>query len=498
MFNSGFVKKAFVVLSLPVLAAAQFKYWDPTNVATVPDSLSKTGLYTNIAATNKVMIASAYKFDVNSALWSDGSQKQRWFLLKANTTIAFDEKNDYWGYPDSAVFIKQFAIDTIPGEATSRVLWETRILINKKEVSDEATGKKMDYWYGYSYKWGKDQKDAKLVPVGGMDDTIRVWPNGYGAGKTSVMKKWRFPSRSQCDLCHKPGYSDTLHARSVLGFFTAQLNRPHPDQPTVNQLEYFFTQKQLSGTKPANWNATSVPRWRGIEDSTASVDVRARSYIAANCSGCHSNRGIQNGATFGVDLDYDFHTMEPKMEYRHRSVSWAFGLDTLAPFYYRKTDLGNNPKGLDSLPIDVALLIPGYPEKSVILFRQVARNTRPSPDFDPDRNQMPPLATFEPNVKANALMERWIREMPGTPPKSGIHGSLRRNLLKGPAIQGRIVTIPLEMAGAGQVRVSLTGIDGRSQELTQTSRTTYALPMGLAKGVYVIKVGQRNFTRYLF
>ena len=499
MFNSGLIKKALVVLAMPVLASAAFNYWNPLDTSTIPKKLSATGLYSNIVAAKKVMIPTSYHFEVNSALWSDDAHKTRWVLLKNNTTIVYDEKNDYWGYPDDAVFIKQFAIDTLPGDSTSRVLWETRFLVNKKEVVDSTTMKKMDQWYGYSYKWNKAQNDADLVPAAGFDDTIRVWPNGKGAGKVSVMKKWRFPGRNQCDQCHRVSYADSIHGRSVLGFFTAQLNRPHPDVPTVNQLEYFFaTAKILSGTKPANWNATTVPRWRGIEDSTASVDVRARSFIAANCSGCHGFRGIETGATFGVDLNYDFHTMEPKMEFRNRTVSWPFGLDTVPPFFYRKNDTGNNPKGLDSLPIDVSLVVPGYPEKSVILFRQRARNTRPAPDFDPERNQMPPLASFEVATKATALIEKWIKDMPGLPPKVGIRAFMHRNLLKGPAIQGRIVTIPMDLAGPGLVRVSLTGIDGRTVELTQTSRTTYALPSGLGKGVYIIRVGKQNFTRYLF
>jgi len=34
-------------------------------------------------------------------------------MNKPGTSIQYSEKNDYWGYPDSACFIKQFAIDTV-------------------------------------------------------------------------------------------------------------------------------------------------------------------------------------------------------------------------------------------------------------------------------------------------------------------------------------------------------------------------------------------------
>lgn len=513
MLKSGFAKKLLLILSLPALVAAQvgtFKYWDVLDTSKVPQTLSATGLYTSIANPKKTMLANAYHFEVNSALWSDGAHKMRWVMNKPGKSIVYEEKNDYWGYGDSACFIKQFAVDTILGDTTSRVLFETRFLMNRKDTAsiDSLTtpGKKiyklMDRWYGYSYKWDADQKDAHLVPATGADDSIRIWPkNKVGASK---MKKWRFPSRAQCEQCHRVDYADTLHGRSVLGFFTAQLNRPHPDTANINQLEYFFKKGVLTGTKTTNWDATTVPRWYAIDDSTnpkATLDIRARSYIAANCSGCHGKRGKATGATFGVDLDYDFYTMESKMEFRHHSTSWPFGLDddSITPKFYPKTDLGNNPKAYDSLVIDPALVVPGYPQKSVILFRQTVRKTAPG-DYDPERNQMPPLASFEVNMVATSVIRQWILTMPKIPaPRAtGIHFGTVRTLLKGPAIQGNTIVIPMEMAGPGLVKVSLTGINGRSFDLTQVSRTAYALPANLTPGVYVIKVGKQNFTRYLF
>lgn len=507
MLKSGFAKKMLLALGLPVLAGAQtFNYWDVADTSKVPKTLSATGLYTNITAAKKTMLANVYKFDVNSPLWSDDAHKVRWVMLKPNTSITYEEKNDYWGYPDSAIFIKQFAVDTVPGDTTTRLLFETRFLVNKKEIVDEATGKKMDSWYSYTYKWRRNQQEADLVPDAGADDSIKVFPTGKN--NPGKMKKWRFPSRSQCEACHRVSYADTIHGRSVLGFFTAQLNRPRADLANINQLEYFFQQGVLKGTKSV-WTAAGTPRWYGVTDSmvegkSISVDTRARAYIAANCSGCHGRRGTVNGATFGVDLNYDYHDMiagPTRLEYRHRTTNWFFGLDdsTVQPTYYPKTDLGNNPMGLDSLMIDPSLIVPGYPQKSVILFRQLVRKTEPG-NYDPERNQMPPLATYEVNVPAADLIRRWILEMPKIPQPNalGIRAHNRRTLLKGPAIQGGQIVLPMELSGSGRVKVSLTGISGRSYELTRISPTLYALPSNLTPGVYVIKVGKQNFTRYLF
>jgi len=185
MFKS-LLKKSWVVFTMPVLASAAFHYWNPLDTATVPKTLSATGLYTNITAApyfKKTMDTNAIHFEVNAALWSDAAHKRRWIMLKDRNrvdgkgSIKYEEKNDYWTYPDSAVVIKNFHIDTIPGDTNSRVLWETRFLVNKKDTVDAAKGVFMDQWYGYSYKWRANQLDADLVSAIGMDDTIRVWPN---------------------------------------------------------------------------------------------------------------------------------------------------------------------------------------------------------------------------------------------------------------------------------------------------------------------------------
>ena len=502
MFKSGFAYKTLALLALPTMASAAFNYWDVNDTSTVPKTLSATGLYTSITAKKLTLLPNAYHFDVNSALWSDGAHKTRWAMTKPGTSIGFDLHNDYWVYPDSTVFIKEFDIDTIPGDTTSRVRWETRFLVSRKESTETTVGTQiMDRWYGYSYKWNKDQLDGVRIDRKGKDDTIRVYPNGKA--KPFVWKKWRFPGISQCNQCHRIDYADTLHGRSVLGFFTAQLNRPHPDSASINQLEYFFKHGLLTmakGTKPTNWNASDVPKWASIDDNTASLDLRARSYIAANCSGCHGRRGMETGATFGVTLNYDFFDMTAQMEFRHRFVSWPFGLDTLQPKFYSKKDVIANPKGSDTLTIVPALVVPGYPNKSVILFRQTSRDTTPL-NWDPDRNQMPPLASFEVNVPATTLISQWITAMTpiAAPNVASIRsGMVVRTLLKSPIIEGRTLRLPPELDGPGNVEVSLTGITGRTVELRQTGRGVYAIPAGLSAGVYQIKVGSQGFTRYLF
>ena len=41
--------------------------------------------------------------------------------------------------------------------------YQPQLLINKKEPLDSALGTRTDKWYGFSYKWDADQKEARLV-----------------------------------------------------------------------------------------------------------------------------------------------------------------------------------------------------------------------------------------------------------------------------------------------------------------------------------------------
>jgi hypothetical protein len=487
----------FVSLTGSSLASAApgFQYWNPLDTGSIPKTLSAMGVYQDIKAARKVLIPAARAFEVNSALWSDGAKKKRWVLLKAGTSIGFREKDDYWDYPEAAVFIKNFSIDTVAGDTSTRILWETRVMLSQKTRSFEDSTRMIDTWYGYSYKWDADQKEARLVGNDGLQAEIRTWPEGRG--KPSVMKKWVFPQRSQCLKCHVTREVNGLHGRSVLGFFTAQLNRAHRDSVGRNQLDVLFGLGVLKGSRPATWS--DAPRWRAIEDDAAGLEVRARSYIAANCSGCHGNRGIPNGAIGGASPNYDFHTMEPAMDLRHHPVSWPFFLDadSVAPKYYVKDDYVNNPGRLDTLLINPAVIVPGYPQKSVLLFRQMVRKTIPG-NFDADRNQMPPLATFEVNVPATDLIRKWILEM-GPKGVLGVQGPIAAKAADASMdafFQGRTLIVGRGGRLPAQP-VSMLALNGRQIRLERMGDGLYALPAGLPKGLYYVRIGAKTLLKSL-
>jgi len=501
MLKSMLTKGFLFLLGAAGLASAQFKYWNLDSASQAPKTLSATGIYVNLAQ-NKTMIQAAVPFEVNSPLWSDGSVKKRWVLLKPGTKIGFKAMDDYMDYPDSAVFIKQFAIDTIPGDTTSRRLWETRLLVLKKKALDTAQPtKKYDMWYGFTYRWRKDGKEADLVvEEEGLKDTVGWYPAGRGTAR--VLKKWVYPSRNACLQCHGKAKANAVQPRSVLGFFAAQLNMPSASNPNVNQIEELFTTRQIfSGTKPSNYNDTSVvPRWYSIEstDPKATLERKSRAYIAANCSGCHGTRGVSAGIIMVPHLNYDYHDGKPAMKFQYQYVTQFFGLDEVAPVSYLP----------DSLRfMGVTLVTPGYPQKSVLYYRQTVRNTRAANDPDSavrdlafldSPEQMPPLATFEVYTAAVNVIKAWIDTMAQTGDPSietGVRdGSHSRKLA--PMFRGGNLILPPGLIPQGQV--SMVGIDGKSYALKSVGPGAYAIPRGLPKGVYVIQAGSLRFKRSFF
>src|SRR3989338_4957103 len=93
--------------ALPALSSAAFVYFDPRDPANAPALLSQTGLYTNMNDKSTLDTAAKY-FEVNSALWSDGSLKKRWIILRPGRSIPWTDNVDFFDYPDSTVFVKTF------------------------------------------------------------------------------------------------------------------------------------------------------------------------------------------------------------------------------------------------------------------------------------------------------------------------------------------------------------------------------------------------------
>jgi uncharacterized repeat protein (TIGR03806 family) len=320
-----------------------------------PGRLSETGVFASVVELKPS--PGVLPYDVNAPLWSDGAVKRRWMALPPGQRIGFAAKGE-WHFPPGTVFIKHFElpVDVRRPEIPRRL--ETRLLV----VDGTGLG------YGVTYKWRPDGSDADLL-VGGLSEAIPI-----RTAQGTHTQTWTYPSRADCLACH------TAAAGFVLGVKTRQLNRPFTNPATGS------TQNQLR-----TWNDLGLfeepleerqlahcDRLVTIEDRSAPLDVRVRSYLDANCAHCH-RPGNAIRSTF--DARFDTPLADQRMV--------------------------NAPTVSDSLSIaEPRVVAPGEVRRSMA-YQRLLRH---------DNYRMPPVGVNVPDAAAIEALGEWIRGLPATAP----------------------------------------------------------------------------------
>lgn len=324
-----------------------------------PKKLSETGLFDDV--TQEIPTAGVMSYSVNTALWSDGASKSRWFAIPNHETLTYNPSLA-WEFPDESVLVKSFAFpDRTTGESRT---FETRLLT-----------KQDGQWYGYSYRWNSEQTDAHLIPSKGMDETLDWVATEETHGDLTGGIRWHYPSRTECMVCHSRA------AGFVLGFSTAQLDRFHDYESSTgssasSQLATIHHLGYLGDTPLPSPDRKTV--LVDPHDNTQALDDRARSYLHANCSSCHMDAG---GGNARIDLT-------------------------------RTADLRKRSKLLDTDPLhgtlglkDARLLDPGNADNSLLYARMARRGS----------GQMPPIGTHHVDTKALKLIRDWIEGLNPSP-----------------------------------------------------------------------------------
>jgi glucose/arabinose dehydrogenase/mono/diheme cytochrome c family protein len=235
----------------------------------LPPTLAETGAFTDLATLTPN--PGIVPYTVNLPFWSDGATKRRWFSVPAtNLTLTF-QRTETWGAPASTVWIKHFDLELTNGVPASARRLETRFLVRNTAGV-----------YGATYRWDS-ATSASLVPDEGATEDILIRD-----GALTRTQTWLFPSRAQCLTCHTPA------AGHSLSFNTAQLNCDfiHPGGTT----------NQIAALEAAGYFAApithrfSLPAHASPTNTSASLEARARSWLAVNCAGCHRPGGTGLGA----------------------------------------------------------------------------------------------------------------------------------------------------------------------------------------------------------
>jgi putative heme-binding domain-containing protein len=158
---------------------------------------------------------------------------------------------------------------------------ETRLLVRHAEGGV----------YGVSYQWNESATDAVLLE--GAHTALRP---GCNPTLNDDATLWHFPDRQSCLSCHNPS------AGFILGVNAEQLNQqlhpPFPRRP-ANQLVAWSRINMFSRQVRAS-DLGDVGLLVSPWDERQSLEARARSYLAANCSACHRDGGAQGH--FRADL----------------------------------------------------------------------------------------------------------------------------------------------------------------------------------------------------
>jgi glucose/arabinose dehydrogenase/mono/diheme cytochrome c family protein len=345
-----------------------------------PAKLSETGLFTDTAALKPH--PALIRYDVNAAAWHDGAKSERHIALPGTERMEVKEQGG-WVFPDGTAVAQTLSLEG------RRI--ETRVLLRQ-----------LGEWEGYTYVWNDAQTDAVRAPA---------------AGETLVLasqQSWRVPGRQECMFCHSRA------AGFVLGLSAAQLNRPGNDGE--NQLVRW----ERMGLLKFNHAAKEEGEWRwelgkqklsDVElqekmaailrtdmqrepalagpllpsapaalarivdprDEGAPLHDRARAYLHANCSHCHTRAGGGNS------------TMQLAGNIADKDMEIVNALPIHATY---------------GVP-DARLAVPGDPGRSMLVFRPAVRGP----------GQMPPVGTTAADAEGVALLAKWIAGMSAEAPK---------------------------------------------------------------------------------
>ncbi len=312
--------------------------------------LSEYGLFDDLRGQKPA--AGVVAYDLIAPLFSDYAAKRRYIFVPQGKTIT-PADDRVLGFPVGTVLVKTFLFPASLASPKSDLRQlETRLLIHRD-----------DGWVGFAYLWDDAKGDGvlkiagKRIPVDFIDKS--------GAAKTI---SYKVPNVNECKGCH------TLAGKlTPIGPKARNLNRPFAYQGgTRNQLDH-WGQISWFAMQPVPENIAPLA---ALEDETASLEQRARSYLDVNCAHCHQAQGSASNS--GLFLEYE----------QENRVAWG---------YRKRPVAAGRGSGGHLLDID-----PGNPQQSILIFRMES--------LEPGV-MMPEIGRNLVHDEAVAVLKAWISQM---------------------------------------------------------------------------------------
>ena len=318
-----------------------------------PRSLSSTGIFASVPELTPAL--GVYPYEINQGLFEPSTRVDRVIGIPGMKTISTFRQNmltkgmikGEWHYPTNTVFARTVSMQVGKDEDLHFRRMETQVL--------QYDGKQFQ---PYNYIWNDEQTDAFLAAEGettsetALNDVLAI-----------DRMDWKHVSRADCLTCH------LIRTGGVQGFVDWQLDREISlEGRRVNQLKRF----QSLGLFEEPVVARDLGLAAGSKDA-GGLDLHARRYLHTNCAHCHRPQG---GGGAQIDLRYGTPLEE-------------MGL------------IGQPPLLGDFSLTDSALIVPGYPSRSVLFYRMAKLGA----------GHMPRLGTSEIDYAGLQQIGDWIASM---------------------------------------------------------------------------------------
>jgi putative heme-binding domain-containing protein len=223
-------------------------------------------------------------------MWNDGAVAQHHLAIPGDGVIATTNSrrviNGFmWHFPTNTVLARTLTLEIKRGEPASARRIETQLL------HFDGQG-----WNPYTYRWNPAQTDAALVPAEGASELFNVTDATAPGGRRELA--WRFHSRAECLRCHN------VWANETVGFNWLQLGAatyaPAKGETTAAPSE--LRRLEERGLMQVSGLPKNLARLVNPHDTAQPLDLRARSWLHANCASCHRN-GAGGGIPSHMNID---------------------------------------------------------------------------------------------------------------------------------------------------------------------------------------------------
>ncbi|MEN9572573.1 MAG: Soluble aldose sugar dehydrogenase YliI precursor [Verrucomicrobiota bacterium] len=333
----------------------------PANLA-FPRKLSETGVYASLTPLTPAPGVEPYA--PVAPMWNDGAVARHHLAIPGDGVIAATNSRkiisgQMWFFPTNTVFTRTLTLELKKGDAASARRIETQLLHFDGQT-----------WNPYTYRWNAAQTDAALVPAEGANDTFNVTDAAAPGGRRELA--WRFHSRSECLRCHNSWSSETIGFNWLqLGVATATAaSEPSETLNAPSEMRRLEERGLLE--------AKHLTRLVNPYDTTQPLDLRARSWLHANCAACHRN-GAGGGVAVHLNAD--------------KKLAELRALDV-------------KPTRGDFGLTDARLVAPGQPYSSALLWRIATEGA----------GHMPAIGSRTADEEGVKVVRDWIMQL-GSPPR---------------------------------------------------------------------------------